>query len=94
MDNHEAVQLAQGVTEGLRAEPYAALVNRLLDSQDTFEVVGPSGTRYQVEVMAFWDSKKLRHLRVMVNIDDGGMRAFHPLTTDFIMAPDGQFVGE
>ena len=27
-------------------------------------------------------------------IDDGGLRAFAPLSDDFIMAPDGSFVGE
>ena len=58
------------------------------------EVVGPSGTVYQLEVTAFWDDKKARNLRVIVTIDDGGWRAFVPLTTDFIMGPDGSFVGE
>jgi hypothetical protein len=27
-------------------------------------------------------------------IDDGGWRAFIPLSADFIMAPEGRFVGE
>ena len=30
----------------------------------------------------------------MVHVDDGGLRAFVPLTEDFIMAPDGSFIGE
>jgi hypothetical protein len=31
---------------------------------------------------------------VIVAIDDGRWRAFSPLSVDFIMAPDGSFVGE
>jgi hypothetical protein len=30
----------------------------------------------------------------MVSIDDGGLRAFYPITEDFIMSPSGAFVGE
>jgi hypothetical protein len=37
----------------------------------------------------FWDGKKGADLRVMVAADDGGWRAFKPLTDDFVMRPDG-----
>lgn len=90
----EALGLAAGVAEQFRKDSYAALVDRLLDSQEVFEVVGTSGSRYQVDVMACWDSRKRRDLRVMVNIDDGALRTFRPMTTDFIIAPDGSFGGE
>lgn len=53
-----------------------------------------SGDRYQLEVEAFWDDKPKRTLRVTVSIDDGGWRSFFPLSDDFIIAPDGTFVGE
>jgi hypothetical protein len=33
-------------------------------------------------------------VHVLGAIDDGGLRAFVPLCDDFIMAPDGSFVGE
>jgi len=42
----------------------------------------------------FWDSKKGGDIRVMVAADDGGLRSFIPQTYDFIMAPDGSFIGE
>ena len=58
------------------------------------EVVGPSGSQYQVEITGFWDDRKAGNLRVIVTIDDGGWRAFMPLTTGFIVGPDGSFVGE
>jgi len=31
---------------------------------------------------------------MMGGIDDGGLRAFMPLCDDFIIAPNGRFVGE
>ena len=58
------------------------------------EVDGPSGHRYSIETSVFWDGAKDRDLRVIVAIDDGGWRAYAPMTDDFIMSPDGSFVGE
>ena len=95
MDNEEARRVLNGVYAELRSEPYSALVARLLHESDVREVVAESGVQYQVEVQAFWDSPhQPGNLRVMVAVDDGGWRAFSPLSTDFIVAPDGSFVGE
>ena len=49
---------------------------------------------YQGEIRVFWDAEPDGAIRVMASIDDGGWRAFVPLTEDFILAPDGTFVGE
>ncbi len=49
---------------------------------------------YQVETVAVWDGGKEGDLRVMVTVDDGGWRAFVPLSEHFILAPDGSLVGE
>ena len=46
------------------------------------------------EAQGFWDDETRRSLRVSVNVDDGGWRAFAPLSSGFIRAPDGSFVGE
>ncbi len=64
-----------------------------LKRPETVEVRGPSGTTYQVETEALWDGGKDGALRVFVKVDDGRWRAFCPLTEDFILAPDGSFVG-
>jgi hypothetical protein len=59
------------------------------------EIKGPSGTPYQVEIGIVWDDKPGGDVRVLASIDDGGFRsAFSPMCDDFIMAPDGTFVGE
>jgi hypothetical protein len=60
----------------------------------TAEIEGASGTTYQVEVEAFWDKQPGGNVRVQGMIDDGGWRALKPLTDDFILAPNGAFVGE
>jgi hypothetical protein len=77
----------------LRRRPYRDLVFRMGDTQ-TKEVTGEDGKQYQLEVQVFWDSRKGGDVRVIVSGDDGGGRAFRPLTSDFVMAPDGSFVGE
>jgi hypothetical protein len=41
-----------------------------------------------------WDDRTGGDLRVIGSIDDGGWRAFRPLSSDFIVRPDGTFVGE
>jgi hypothetical protein len=66
----------------------AVLVGKL----ETKERVGEDGTTYQLEIQAVWDSKKNADVRVIVAADDGGWRAFKPLTSDFIMRPDGSLV--
>lgn len=94
MDKAEAKGILAAEIEKLRANSYSELVERLLDSQDTLEVTAASGTWYQIELQAFWDDKPGGNLRVTGSIDDGGWRAYVPLTDDFILAPDGSFVDE
>jgi hypothetical protein len=56
--------------------------------------VGASGACYQIEIQASWDDKPNGNIRVVGSIDDGGLRAFFPLTEDFIKSPLNEFVGE
>jgi hypothetical protein len=76
-----------------RMESYQAL-QRLLGTQDAYEVAAPSGAEYQIEIQAFWDGKQGGDLRVVGAVDDGSWRALKPLSDDFIMTPTGAFVGE
>ena len=89
------MRVLDGVVDALRREPYGTLVARYLRESDEYTVVAESGVQYQVEVQAFWDRpRQPGDLRVIIAIDDGGWRAFRPLSTDFIVASDGSFVGE
>jgi hypothetical protein len=54
----------------------------------------PSGVKYQIDIQPIWDDKSKGHIRVLGLVDDGGIRAFVPLSDDFIVAPDGTFVDE
>jgi hypothetical protein len=77
----------------LRTLPYPELA-AMVNSNEAKEIRGADGQMYQLEIGVFWDSRKGADVRVMVSGDDGGWRAFKPLTRDFIMSPDGKFVGE
>ena len=90
----EARRLAELVAQGLRREPYGTLVERFLGGPQITELTGTTVKRYQVGTEAVWDSGRHGNLRVVVTVDDGGWRAFVPRTADFIVAPDGSFVGE
>jgi hypothetical protein len=46
----------------------AALVGKV----ETKELVGEDGKTYQLEIQAFWDSKKGADVRLIVAADDGG----------------------
>jgi len=95
VDLTEAGSIMDRYVTRLRALPYQELRRRVENEVvETSETIGPSETRYQLEVQAFWDDRAKCNIRVIVAIDDGGSRAFHPLTRDFIKAPDGSFVGE
>ncbi len=69
-------------------------LQQFLGNPVSIDVLGTSGQRYGIETEAFWDDKRGGDLRVIVAIDDGGWRAFVPLTDDFIKTSDDQFVGE
>jgi len=75
----------------LQALSYSELA-ALIEKIDTKVLVGEDGKTYQLEIQAFWDSKKGADVRLIVAADDGGWRAFKPLTGDFIMRPDGSLV--
>jgi hypothetical protein len=92
MDHQIVYALLGAWLKELRRRPYRDLVLRMGDSQ-TKEVTGEDGKQYQLEVQVFWDSRKGGDVRVIISGDDGGGRAFRPLTSDFVMAPDGSFVG-
>jgi hypothetical protein len=66
VNKSEARAIVQGVLPELRELSYAQLADRLLDTQETSEHVGPTGTRYQVEIQAFWaDNQRSGNLLVL-----------------------------
>jgi hypothetical protein len=94
MNKAEARSILGAEVVRLRSASYSDLVERLLNNEESVERVGSSGARYAIECRAFWDGEPQGNLRVRAMIDDGGWRSFVPLVEDFILAPDGSFVGE
>ena len=93
MNKEEAIGVLNTSLSKYRAKSYNEL-QYLLNEQDTLEVKAESGAKYQLEIQAVWDDKKDGNLRVMCSIDDGGLRAFKPISNDFIITPNGTFIGE
>lgn len=93
VDADEARGILSDEERRLRRLPYGELVARYASPQ-TERRTGASGATYQLEVQAFLDDPATRNLRVLMSMDDGSLRAFNPLSADFVIAPDGSFVGE
>ena len=93
MNEKEAQELLQQQLSRLRSQSYAELVQQIGDVS-SFEATGPTGASYQIEIQFIWDDQQDGNIRVMGAIDDGGIRAFMPLSLSFIMSPAGKFIDE
>ena len=87
MDREEALGLLKAKLDEYLQMPYAELASTVGTNQ-VVEVGGPSGAEYQIEIQVLWDHKPNGDIRVMGAIDDGGLRAFMPLSSDLIVKPD------
>lgn len=91
---NEAKAILKSELNKYRHKSFESL-RKLMEDLDGYEVRGPSGTLYQLEVQAMWDDKPGGNLRVMAGIDDGSFfSALTPLSDSFILTPDGEFLGE
>ena len=66
----------------------------LVGTREVVELAGPSGALYQIEIAVHWDHRPGGAIRVLGAVDDGGWRSLVPPADDFILAPDGTFIGE
>lgn len=95
MNKTEARAVLAAEMEKYRRKTYGDLV-ALVDEDVNYEVTGPSGVVYQLDIQAFWDDprKPGENLRIMGAIDDRGPRAYFPMCDSFCVSPSGSFVGE
>ncbi len=93
MDKERARVVLARALQPYRAKSYAEL-RGLIGQVDAHEVANPDGPDFQVEIEAFWDHRPDGNICVSGGVDDGGWSAFSPPCDDFIVAPDGSFVGE
>jgi hypothetical protein len=95
MDRNEAHAVLAAYLNRYRGRSYAELASCVGEGCiDTAQATGARGDEYQIEIQCLWDDKPNGNVRVVASVDDGGLRAFCPLTRCFIIRPDGQFVDE
>lgn len=93
MNTTEARRVLSERLAKLRALSYRDLEKRV-DSVLTEEIARDSERSWQLEFQVLWDDEPSGNIRVVGTIDDGGLRAFVPLTDAFVKSPSGAFVGE
>ena len=94
MNNNEAQAILRCELAKYRERTYAQLRDMVAAPKRASRVTGMSGTEYQIDIYAHWDSRTNGAVRVIGCIDDGGWRAFLPMSDSFIKAPDDSFGGE
>ena len=92
MNRDEALTILRERICTLRNLSYEELL-QFLGNATGDEVIAPGGQAYQIEVDALWDDRQDSDLRIIASIDDGSLWTL-PLVQDFIIRPDGTFVGE
>lgn len=93
MDKNEAQAVLGRELTSYRSKTYLELVE-LMGEIFAYEKEASSGRSYQIEIQVVWDLKEGGDIRVIGSVDDGGWRAFFPLTYGFLMNSDGRIVGE
>ena len=87
MDKSEAQKVLSEQLARFSQRSYSELVPLVESSHvEHFEIHGASGTKYQAEVQFFWYDNPGGVVRVFGSIDDGGIRAFFPLTQSLLVS--------
>ena len=94
MNKQEAKAIASKSLESYRNRKYDELVKLIKEAPIIFQVRGESDVLYNLEIQVFWDDKAQGNIRVTCAIDDGGWRAYFPMSDSFIKSPNNDFVGE
>ncbi len=86
MDKSESKRVLVKHLGKYKAKTYAEL-KELIDELEVCEIAGRSGVLYQLEVQVFWDDILNGLIRVIAAIDDGGWRAYCPLSGGPLVSP-------
>ncbi len=86
MSKVEAASILDDYITQYEARGYDDLL-AFLSQPDSFEIVGPSGEVYQIEIEAVWDDRHKRILRVFIAIDGGGVLENSPITQCLLVTP-------
>lgn len=72
---------------------YEEIFSRI-GKQESFERVSEKNEPYQIEFDFFVDDQDSGNIRVAGIVSFSWWTDFFPVSNDFIMAPDGKFIGE
>jgi hypothetical protein len=92
MNVKEAEAELARVMSDYRSKPYGFWESQIGEGPIVLETAAETGNEYQVEIEALWDGPPGGDIRVLFGIDDGGWRAFCPLTRDFVITEEGHCV--
>lgn len=93
MDKNEARAIAEKGLECYRAKSYKEIAAKI-GGQESFERVSEKGEPYQIEFDFFYDGFEKKNIRVLGMVSYSLWTDVSPVSSDFIIAPDGRFVGE
>ena len=93
MDKNEAWSIVEKELKFYRAMSYEEIA-RKIGNAESYERVSDKGEPYQIEVDFFYDGFEEKDIRVVGMVSYSLWTDFSPVSKDFIIAPDGTFVGE
>jgi ribosomal protein S8 len=81
MDKKEAITILEEHLVRFSRRDYRELAVLVEEKHiDTFEALGNSGTRYQVEIQFLWDDQSGGLIKIFGSVDNGGIRSYFPLS--------------
>ncbi len=94
MNKKEATKIIEEELSNYKSKSYSELREMIGEQPVTKDINSQTGTKYQTEIIAYWDYKQEGDIRVLGAIDDMGLRAYSPLVSSFIMSPEGRLIDE
>lgn len=88
MDTAEAKRLLRTRLTEFANVPYHLLAERI-GSREHEEIRSDTGKVYFVEIQILWDGKPGKTIRVVGDIDDGGLRGIVPITDSILVDQGG-----
>lgn len=93
MDKVEAKEIAERDLEFYRALSYTEFAAKI-GEQENFERITEQGEPYRIEFDFMFDDDEQKTVRVMGIVSYNGWTDLFPVSNDFIIAPNGEFIGE
>ena len=94
MNKKEATKIIEKELSDYKSKSYSELSEMVGDSPVMKEITAESGAEYQIEVIAYWDSKQGGDIRVLGSIDDMALSEYDPLLSSFIMSPGDDIINK